>query len=283
VTPICIAKAPNGLKPPFRIHRTTKQRAESLPLHTHEEGQLTFAASGMVQIHTDAGVWLVPPQLAAWIPAGVRHRLEAMTDAELWMVHWDPAVVRAWRVQTSLDRAFALRVTPLLRSLLDEAVSIDPVSDKAELVVRLMLYELTATPDAPTFLPLPTSPMGRRVADLVVADHRNQMDLREIASRAATSVRTVSRLFPIETGLTFKAWRQRVRIVRTMERLAQGNAPAKIAREAGFGSTAAYSCAFRQVTAMAPTAFMHGNVVSLSSGAIEQSRGAGAKSGHGPR
>jgi AraC-like DNA-binding protein len=257
VTPTCIAKAPNGLKPPFRIHRTVKQRTESLPLHTHEEGQLTFAASGMVQIHTDAGVWLVPPQLAAWVPAGVRHRLEAMTDAELWMVHWDPAVVRAWSVQTSLDRAFALRVTPLLRSLLDEAVSIDPASDKAELVVRLMLHELTAMPDAPTFLPLPTSPAGRRVADLVVADHRHQMDLGEIASRAATSVRTVSRLFPIETGLTFKAWRQRVRIVRTMEQLAQGIAPAKIAREAGFASTAAYSCAFRQVTATTPTAFMH--------------------------
>jgi AraC-like DNA-binding protein len=259
VTPIRIAKAPNGLKPPFRIHRTTKQRTETFPLHAHEEGQLTFAASGMVQVHTNAGVWLVPPQLAAWVPAGVRHRLEAMTDAELWMVHWDPAAVRAWSVQTSLDRAFALRVTPLLRSLLDEAVSIDPASDKAELVVRLMLYELTAMPDAPTFLPLPTSQVGRRVADLIVADHRNQMDLREIASRAATSVRTVSRLFPTETGLTLKAWRQRARIVRTIERLARGDAPAKIAREAGFASTAAYSCAFRQVTAMTPTAFMSRN------------------------
>jgi AraC-like DNA-binding protein len=259
VTPICIAQAPTALKSQFRIHRAIKQRTESLPLHAHEECQLTFAASGMVQVHTDAGVWLVPPQLAAWIPAGVLHRLEAITDAELWMVHWDRAAVRAWSAQTSLDRAFALRVTPLLRSLLDEAVSIDPASDKAELVVRLMLYELTAMPDAPTFLPLPTSPVGRRVADLVVADHRNQMDLGEIASRARTSVRTISRLFPPETGLTFKAWRQRARIVRTIERLARGDEPAKIAREAGFASSAAYSCAFRQVTAMTPTAFVSRN------------------------
>jgi AraC-like DNA-binding protein len=244
------------MKSSFRIHRTTKQRTEILPFHEHEEGQLTFAASGMVQIHTDAGVWLVPPQLAAWVPAGVRHRLETMTEAELWMVHCDPAAVKVWNVPTSLDRAFALRVTPLLRSLLDEAVSIDPASDKAELVVRLMLYELTAMPDAPTFLPLPTSPLGRRVADLVVADRQNQMDLVEIASRAATSVRTISRLFPTETGLTLKAWRQRARIVRTIERLAQGDAPAEIAREAGFASTAAYSYAFRQITATTPTAFM---------------------------
>jgi len=260
VTPICIAEKPNGTKPPFRIYRTTKQRTKSLPLHAHDEGQLTFAASGLVQIHTDDGVWLVPPQLAAWVPAGAHHRLETMTDAELWMVRWDPVAVRAWNVQTSLDRAFALRVTPLLRSLLEEAVAIDPTSTKAELVVRLMLYELTAMPEAPTFLPLPLSPLGRRVADIVIADHRNQMDLGQIASRAATSIRTVSRLFPTETGLTFKAWRQRARIVRTMERLARGDAPARIAREAGFASTAAFSCAFRQVTAMTPTTFLGATV-----------------------
>jgi methylphosphotriester-DNA--protein-cysteine methyltransferase len=65
----------------------------------------------------------------------------------------------------------------------------------------------------------------------------------------------VSRLFPAETGLTLKAWRQRARIVRTMEQLSRGHPPAQVAREAGFASTAAFSCAFRSVTAMTPTAF----------------------------
>jgi AraC-like DNA-binding protein len=250
------------MTPLFTIHRSVKQPSESLPPHVHEEGQLTFAASGMVQVHTDEGVWLVPPLLAAWIPAGIRHRLEAMSEAELWIVHWQQRAIREWAPPTSLNRAFALRISPLLRCLLTEAVSIDPASDKAELMVRLMLYELTAMVDAPTFLPLPTSPAGRRVADLVLADHSHMIDLGELASRAATSVRTVSRLFPKETGLTLKAWRQRARIVRAMERLARGDAPAKVAIEAGFASTAAFSCAFRQVTAMTPTAFLGSSVPS---------------------
>ena len=82
------------MKLPFRVYRAAKLRSESLPPHSHEEGQLTFAASGMVQIHTDAGVWLVPPQLAAWVPAGMTHRLDVITDAELWMVHCQPAALR---------------------------------------------------------------------------------------------------------------------------------------------------------------------------------------------
>ena len=240
----------------FTIHRTTKQRSLSLPLHAHAEGQLTFAASGMVQIHTEMGVWMVPPQLAAWVPPGVRHRLDVLTDAELWIVHWEAEALRAWRRGGSLGRSFALRVTPLLRSLLDEAVATDAQSEKAELLVRLMLHELTAMEDAPTFLPLPTSDVGRRIADLALADPCNTLTLDELASRAATSVRTVTRLFPAETGLTLKAWRQRARIVRAMERLARGDSSSKVAQATGFASTAAFSCAFRQVTAMTPTQFL---------------------------
>jgi len=245
------------MQPSFAIHRVFKQRAECLPLHAHAEGQLTFAASGMVQVHADRGIWLVPPQLAAWIPAGAEHRVEVLTDAELWIVHCRPEALLD-PIDARLDQPFVLRITPLLRALLNEAIAVPPASHKANLVVRLMLHELTAMPDAPTFLPLPASGAGRRIADLVLADRRNALSLDELAARAATSVRTISRLFPAETGLTLKAWRQRARIVRTMERLAHGDTPATVARDSGFSSTAAFSCAFRQVTATTPKRFMAG-------------------------
>lgn len=159
-------------------------------------------------------------------------------------------------VDARLERAFVLRVTPLLRSLLDEMDGIKLASEKAELMARLILHELRAIEDAPTFLPMPTSPVGRRVADVALADTRNELGLSEIAFRAATSVRSASRLFPKETGLTFKAWRQRARIVRAIEQLAQGISSCKVAREAGFASTAAFSHAFRQVTARTPSSFI---------------------------
>ena len=147
---------------PFTIHRGTKPRGKGLPMHAHGEAQLTFAASGMVQVHTGEGRWLVPPQLAVWIPAGIPHRVEVLTDAALWMVHWQPAAEQEWAPPTLRRRAFALRVTPLLRSLLAAAFAADTGPEKAELVVRLMLHELTETADAPTFLPLADQP--RRAA-----------------------------------------------------------------------------------------------------------------------
>lgn len=233
----------------------------------------------MVQMRTGEGVWLVPPQLAAWVPPGVRHGLDILTQAELWMVHVDPQAIGAWGFGALLSRPFALRITPLLRALLAEAMMIDPDTPKAELLVRLMLHELTAMPDAPTFLPLPSSPIGRRVADLALADARSELGLIELATRAATSVRTASRLFPAETGMTLKAWRQRARIIQAMERLARGDSPAAVACSIGFASTAAFSHAFRQVTDTTPTAFASTDARLADGPALDPSTTFGAPAG----
>lgn len=242
--------------PQYMLKRGFKPRGAGEPMHSHGEAQLTFAASGMVNVHTEEGRWLVPPQLGVWIPAGLMHRVEVLTDAELWMVHWETAAAQAWAPPSPLDRTFALRVTPLMRSLLEAAFASDMTAEKTELVVRLMLHELTATAHAPTFLPMPTSAAGQRIATVAGGDYANQLNVYEVASRSATSVRTLSRLFMAETGLTFKLWRQRARIVQAMDRLARGRTIAQVALELGFSSTAAFSHAFRQVTNMTPTAFI---------------------------
>ena len=242
--------------PPFRLHRGAKTRGAAVALHAHDEAQLIFAASGTMQVYTEAGRWLVPPQLAVWAPAGVPHRIDVLSDTEFRMIYWQPAASLGWAPPGRLDCPFALRVTPLLRELILAAFAANVAPDKSELVVRLILHELTETPDAPTFLPLPASAIGRRVADLALADLRGHLDIGDLASRAATSVRTISRLFPVETGLTFKAWRRRARIVLAIDRLSAGNTVAQVATQAGFASTAAFCFAFRQITGATPSTFI---------------------------
>ena len=242
--------------PPFRTVQGAKVRGVATTLHHHEEAQLLFAASGTMQVYTKAGRWLVPPQLAVWVPARVPHQVDVLSDIEHRMIYWHPSALQAWAPSAALDRAFALRVTPLLRALIVAAFTEGATPGKVELCVRLILHELTETPDAPTFLPLPASRIGRRVADLAFADVRSQLDINELACRAATSVRTISRLFPAETGLTYKAWRQRARIVLAIDRLSAGSAIHQVAAQSGFASTAAFCFAFRRVTSTTPTSFL---------------------------
>ena len=168
-------------RPPFRTLHGRKARGTAVGLHAHDEAQLIFAVSGTMQVSTTSGRWLVPPQLAVWVPSGTAHRTEMLSDTEHWMIYWQAGASRAWAPPGALDRAFALRVTPLLRALILAAFEPDAAPDKAELVVRLILHELTETPDAPTFLPLPASAIGRRVADLALADPRCGLDVGDVA------------------------------------------------------------------------------------------------------
>ena len=88
------------------------------------------------------------------------------------------------------------------------------------------------------------------MADLLLADRKHPLDISEVANRAAKSVRSISRLFPLETGLTFKTWRQRSRIVLAMEQLSATDAVSQVAADAGFANPAAFPFAFSQVTGL---------------------------------
>lgn len=248
-------RQPAGM-PRFRAMRGSKTGGMAVALHAHNEAQLISAVSGTMQVYTTSGRWLVPPQLSVWVPPGVPHRLDVLSDTESRMMFWHKSALQDWAPAASLDRAFALRMNPLLRELICAAFEAEATPEKAELVARLILHQLIETPDAPTFLPLPESAVGRRVADLAMADPRMDFDIDELASRAATSVRTISRLFPVETGLTFKAWRQRARVVLSMDKLSAASALSQVAADAGFSSTAAFCYAFRQVTKMTTSAFL---------------------------
>jgi transcriptional regulator GlxA family with amidase domain len=94
------------------------------------------------------------------------------------------------------------------------------------------------------------------LAALVLADPTGQRSLGDLAGEAGTSARTATRLFPTETGFTFKEWRQRARIMSGVELLSDGVTIKQVAGRLGFSSVAAFSHAFRQVLGIQPKALL---------------------------
>jgi transcriptional regulator GlxA family with amidase domain len=74
----------------------------------------------------------------------------------------------------------------------------------AELLAELALFELAEAEDAATFVPMPTDTRARRVAELVLADPAGRRGLEDLARAAGASPRTITRVFPAATNLTFK-------------------------------------------------------------------------------
>jgi AraC-like DNA-binding protein len=223
--------------------------------HVHREAQLLYAATGLMQVTTPQGRWLVPPARAVWVPPRLEHAVDALTDIAMRTLYFDPAWVATHERAAGLEQEFVVRIGALVR----EAVLalFDATGTRAALLAALVLHDLAAAADPTTFIPLPTDPRARRVADLVLSDPAAGDDLDTLAQRAGASRRTISRLFPAETALSFRKWTQRARVLAAVELLGAGERSIKkVAHRQGFSSVAAFSHAFRQVLGQTPTEFI---------------------------
>src|SRR3546814_184746 len=116
-----------------------------------------------------------------------------------------------------------LQVSPLLRELILAAIAARQVhapGSAEDRVMQVILDQIHALPTAPLALPRPADRRLRKVTDSLLADPADPRGIEDWARAAGASGRTLARLFLNETGLTFPAWRQQLRLLRGLEMLA---------------------------------------------------------------
>jgi hypothetical protein len=90
----------------------------SVGAHSHEWGQLTYAANGMMRVTADGSdhrsdAWIVPPQRAIWIAPHVVHEVTMLEAARL-----GPLRIHASRDPFGGERCRVVEVSSLLRELI---------------------------------------------------------------------------------------------------------------------------------------------------------------------
>ncbi len=91
---------------------------EVLP-HVHERAQLIYATAGTMRVSTDDGMWMVPPQRALWMPAGVRHSIVMLSDLTMRTLY-----LREDAAEFMPEVCRVLPVSPLLRELIVRATEL---------------------------------------------------------------------------------------------------------------------------------------------------------------
>jgi AraC-like DNA-binding protein len=76
------------------------------------------------------------------------------------------------------------------------------------------------------------------------------------ADRSGLSRRTLTRLFRRETGQSFSAWRQRVRLLEALARLGAGESVTSVALDVGYDSPSAFTAMFRRELGAAPRRYL---------------------------
>ena len=87
--------------------------------HCHNRSQLLYALSGVVMVSTGGGRWMVPPEHAIWLPAGVEHAVDMLGDVQMRSIYVQPRAIAGLPEDL---RVFAM--TNLMRSLIIEAMAL---------------------------------------------------------------------------------------------------------------------------------------------------------------
>jgi len=224
-----------------------------IPPHSHPRAQLVYAAAGVMTVRTDQGLWVIPPQRAVWMPAGVEHQVHASGTLAMRTVYVEAGGERRYP-----GTCRVLTVGPLLRQLILRAVAMPalyPLGGPEERLMMVLLDEIAALPEAPLHLPVPRDRRLRRITDALLADPAGGRTLKDWAASSGASVRTLARRFVRETGMTFGAWRQQLRLLRALEYLAEGRPVTQVALDLGYDSPSAFSAMFRRTLGVPPSRY----------------------------
>jgi AraC-like DNA-binding protein/mannose-6-phosphate isomerase-like protein (cupin superfamily) len=218
--------------------------------HSHERAQLSYACSGVMSVVTDASTFVLPPNRAIWIPAGIRHMVSGRGEVELNVLYIDPTLPG----QPSVCSVFDM---PLLaRALIQEILTFDHEYDETGRegrIVQLLIEDIKRVPPVPLSAPMPRDRRLRRVCDQIVAEPGDQRDLDELAKIAGMGRRTFTRTFRDETGMAFAMWRQQIRLMAAISMLGEGQSITNIAYEVGYESPSSFTAMFHRVLGVAPS------------------------------
>ena len=225
------------------------------PWHTHDLHQIEYALQGAIEVETATAHYLLPPQQAAWIPAGLEHR-STLKRVRSVSVFFEPSMV------APVDqRARILAAAPVIREMIIYATrwpidrgSSDATADAffdalAKLVAEWLEHE--------TPLCLPTS--GNPVVSTAMTytnEHRRDATVRDVARAAGVSERTLRRVFVADTGMTWREYQLESRLLDAMAILAErGTTILDVATHVGFDSVSAFTRAFVRYAGETPSAY----------------------------
>lgn len=232
----------------------TRAEYRELGRHSHPRGQLCGLRSGLLTIGTDDGSWVVPADVAVWIPPHHGHYGWTHGAVDGWSCYVSEAACAELPQKPCAINASGLLREAIIYASAWQGTALDPQQQR---IARVILDQLHAAPVEPFSLPMPRDPRLAIIARALLDDPGDRRSIDQWAGKVGISERTLSRRFVAETGLTWSDWRQRARLIRALEQLADGVAVTTVALDLGYNSVSAFITLFKRVFGVTPTKYFN--------------------------
>jgi AraC-like DNA-binding protein len=222
-------------------------------VHNHARGQLLGTLSGLATVGTGVGKWVVPPTTAVWIPPRRDHDFHSHGTFRCWSVYVAERLCARFPVEPQV-----LQVSDLLREAVARTArwSGHANAPTQRRLCAVILDEILLLPPMPFELPMPSDLRLVRIASAIIERPEERCGMEEWAGYGGISPRTLTRLFPAQTGFTFTAWRQRALILKAMELLAKGSSVTCTAFDLGYETVSGFIDVFKANVGVTPANYL---------------------------
>lgn len=239
-----------------RSYAIRHTHSQSIGKHEHSWHQLIYATEGVLTVRTEVGDWVIPPNRAVWVPAGMKHGIAWGEAVFLQTLYFHPnlGLDPSWG-EALPSRCQAVHVSSLLRELIRHIVGKGPLDQaigEHDRLIAFLLDQVKLLKTIPMQLPWPQDERAKIASQWMTAHPDDSCTVSQLAQKAAVSPRTLERIFLEETGLTLGRWRQQARLFHALRLLARGDAAAKVAIQTGYASPSAFTFAFRRFFGTTP-------------------------------
>ncbi|NYT68687.1 AraC family transcriptional regulator [Pusillimonas noertemannii] len=245
-----------SLPRPLTGHFSTPPNLVFPGRHRHAWGQLSYATEGYLQVWTPDARFIALPQRGVWIPPGILHRVRRTSNAVVRSLYLDTQVFGLqW------DHCCVLSISPLMHELIREFCTLPLDYDESGRhgrLVQVLVDQLSDCSEAGLILPWPSDPQLRRICLRMQHHPSTEFSLEDLSASLGVSTKTLTRRFQQETGLGFRLWRQRARLIHALPLLERGDRITDVALACGYESLSSFIAIFREHTGVTPGEFARG-------------------------
>lgn len=219
--------------------------------HSHNWGQFVYAHKGVLIVVTAEEQYIVPPEQGVWLLPKIEHEVTAISKVELTSFYFDNTLLNKLPLNCCV-----LKVNNFLKALILEsnAIASDYQWHSSDgRLLRLILDRLSLATNVVLQLPYPKDPRLLKMLTLIQSDPSTSYNLKQWGKIVGASSRSLSRLFRSETGLSYRAWLQRLNVQIAISQLSTGKSITNISLYLGYESPSAFTHMFKENTGMTPS------------------------------
>ena len=131
-----------------------------------------------------------------------------------------------------------------------------PLSGRQEHIMKLIVEEIKEMSELPLNVPLPAEPKMAKLCREILDAPSINTDLDTLAHKMGMSRRSFTRLFRVQTGMSFGEWRQQACLLSALTQLSLGKSVTEVALELGYSNTSAFTSSFQRTMSVPPSQYL---------------------------